>query len=94
MPAQRDIQGGGRGRGPIFFFAYFGANVFSIIKFSEKQESMNRTLPLHYILESTFACIFLLLELTLQQETHIYINLTNLYKLFVLFFLRLIIPLF
>ena len=30
---------------------------------------------MHYILESTFARIFLFLELTLQQETHIYINL-------------------
>ena len=47
---------------------------------------MNRTLPLHYIPESAFVCIFLLLELTLQQETHIYINLPSLYKLFVLFF--------
>ena len=30
---------------------------------------------MHYILESTFARIFLFLELILQQETHIYNNL-------------------
>ena len=30
---------------------------------------------MHYILESTFARIFLFLEPTLQQETDIYINL-------------------
>ena len=38
---------------------------------------MSRNLPMymHYILESTFAHIFLFLELTLQQETYVYINL-------------------
>ena len=43
---------------------------------------------MHYILESTFARIFLFLELILQQETPfttIYINLHNLYTLFLLF---------
>ena len=39
------------------------------------QEPMTRSLPMHYILESTFARIFLFLELILQQETHININL-------------------
>ena len=36
---------------------------------------MTRSLPMHYIPESTFARIFLFLELILQQETHIYNNL-------------------
>ena len=36
---------------------------------------MNRSLHVHYILESTFARIFLFLEPALQQETDIYINL-------------------
>ena len=43
---------------------------------------------MHYILESTFAGIFLFLELILQQETHIYNNLrqfANLHTLFLLF---------
>ena len=40
---------------------------------------------MHYILESTFARIFLFLELILQQETHIYINLHNLHTFFLLF---------
>ena len=40
------------------------------------QEHMSRSLPLPYKpYESTFARIFLFLEPTLQQETHIYINL-------------------
>ena len=39
---------------------------------------MSRSLHVHYILESTFARIFLFLEQTLQQETHIYINLHQL----------------
>ena len=44
---------------------------------------------MHYILESTFARIFLFLELILNQETHIYtiyINFHNLHTLFLLFF--------
>ena len=40
---------------------------------------------MHYILESTFARIFLFLEPTLQQETDIYINSHNLRILFLLF---------
>ena len=36
---------------------------------------MSSRLPVHSILESTFARIFLFLELTRQQETQIYINL-------------------
>ena len=39
---------------------------------------------MHYILESTFARIFLYLELTFQRETHIYINLHNWHTLFLL----------
>ena len=39
------------------------------------QEPMTRSLPMNYILESTFARIFLFLELILRQETHIYNNL-------------------
>ena len=47
--------------------------------------SISRSLHKHYILESTFAHIFLFLELTLQQETHIYINWHNLHTLLLLF---------
>ena len=36
---------------------------------------MSRSLHVHYILESTFARIFLFLEPILQQETDIYVNL-------------------
>ena len=36
---------------------------------------MTRSLPMHYIPDSTFARIFLFLEVILQQETHIYNNL-------------------
>ena len=39
------------------------------------QEHMCRSLHVHYVLESIFARIFPFLELTLQQETHIYIHL-------------------
>ena len=47
---------------------------------------MSRSLPLPYKpYESTFALIFLFLEPTLQQETHIYINSHNLGTLFLLF---------
>ena len=53
---------------------------------NEYQESMNRSLSIHYILESTFPRIFLFLEPTLQQETHIYTNLDNLHTLFFAFF--------
>lgn len=35
---------------------------------------MSRNLPTHYILESTLARIFLILDLTLQQGTHLYID--------------------
>ena len=52
---------------------------------NEYQESMSRSLFIHYILESSFARIFLILEPTLQQETHIYTNLHNLHTLFLLF---------
>ena len=38
-----------------------------------------------YALESTFARIFLFLELTLKQETHIYINSHISHPLFLLF---------
>ena len=38
-----------------------------------------------YILASTFARIFLFLELILQQETHIYIIVHNSHTLFLLF---------
>ena len=31
---------------------------------------MSKNLPMHYILKSTLARIFLFLELTLQQESH------------------------
>ena len=37
---------------------------------------------MHYILQSTFAHIFPFLELTLEQDTHIYINLHTLFVLF------------
>ena len=40
-----------------------------------RHEPVSRSLPMYYILESTFARIFLFLELALQQGTHIYINL-------------------
>ena len=40
---------------------------------------------MHYIRESTFALIFPFLELTLQQETHVYINLHKFHALFLLF---------
>ena len=40
---------------------------------------------MHYFLQSPLAGYFLLLELTLQQETHIYTNLHNLQAMFVLF---------
>ena len=43
----------------------------------QAQEPLNRGLQMLYILESTFSRIFLFIELTLQQETHIYINLRN-----------------
>ena len=43
---------------------------------------MTSSLPMHYILESTFARIILFLELILQQETHIYNNLHTLFLLF------------
>ena len=36
---------------------------------------MGRSLPMHYTLDSILECIFLFLELTLQEETHVYINL-------------------
>ena len=42
---------------------------------------MTRNLAMHCILESTFARIFLFLELTLQKETRIYINLHTLFLL-------------
>ena len=42
------------------------------------QEPITRSIHTDYIHESTFARIFLFLELTLQQETHIYINLQTL----------------
>ena len=41
---------------------------------------------MHYILESTFARIFLFLELILQRETHIYNNLHTLFLLFLSLF--------
>ena len=44
---------------------------------------------MHYILESTFARIFLFLELILQPETVIYNNLINLHNLHTLFLLFL-----
>ena len=41
---------------------------------------------MHYILESIFARVFLFLELTLQDETHIYINFHEFaYIVFVIF---------
>ena len=40
---------------------------------------------MHYFLQSPLAGYFLLLELTLQRETHIYTNLHNLQAMFVLF---------
>lgn len=45
----------------------------------QTQEPMTKSLPMHYILESTFAHIFLFLKVTLHQETHIYINLRTLF---------------
>ena len=42
---------------------------------TDNQEPMSMRLHVHYILESTFARIFLFLEPTFQQETDIYINL-------------------
>ena len=47
--------------------------------------SISSSLHKHYILESTFAHIFLFLELTLQQKTRIYINWHYLHTLFLLF---------
>ena len=49
------------------------------------QEPMRRSLPMHCIIESTFARIVLFLELTLHQGTHIYIILHNLHTFFCLF---------
>ena len=47
------------------------------MNFDDSQEPMTRSLPMHFILESTFAHTFLL-----QQQTYIYINLHGLFLLF------------
>ena len=52
---------------------------------SSRSPCIGASLNLHYILESTFARIFLFLELIHQQETHIYINLNNFHILVLLF---------
>ena len=46
------------------------------------QKPMSTSLPVHFILESTFARVFLFLDwITLKQDTHICINLHTLFVL-------------
>ena len=64
---------------PVLYKSQAGVSVLSMRKrltMRNCQEPRSKSLPPPYKpYESTFARIFLLLEPTLQQETHIYINL-------------------